>query len=90
MAENMPCSKGIFVISIGWIFIEDYMEFSKKLLASFLLLNLTTVDLQYYISFRGTEKNFNCVYIYIHIHFFRFFPITGYYDLLNRVPCAIQ
>ena len=33
-----------------------------------------------------------CVYIYIYIHvfFFRFFSSTGYYNILNTVPYAIQ
>ena len=30
------------------------------------------------------------IYIYIYINFFRFFPLIGYYKILNIVPCAIQ
>ena len=30
------------------------------------------------------------IYIYIYIFFFMVFPIMVYYQIWNRVPCAIQ
>ena len=30
------------------------------------------------------------IYMYMYIFFFGFFPIIGYYKILNIVPCAIQ
>ena len=31
-----------------------------------------------------------CVYMYIHIFFFRFFSIIVCYKIVNAVPCVIQ
>ena len=45
------------------------------------------VDLQCCVSFRDTTKRFS--YTYTHIYFFRFFSGTGYYKILNIVPCVI-
>ena len=44
----------------------------------------STVDLSYSISFRCTAMCFSYIYI------FRFFSVTGYYQILNIVPCAIR
>ena len=30
------------------------------------------------------------IYMYIYIHFFRFFSFIGYYKILSVVSCAIQ
>ena len=36
----------------------------------------------------GVQQSDSVIYIYI--FFFRFFFITGYYKILNIVPCAMQ
>ena len=43
------------------------------------------------ISLRCRAKRFCCTYVWIKIYifFFTFSSITGYYNVLNRVPCAI-
>ena len=48
------------------------------------------VNLQCYVSFRCAEKWFGYTYINILLFFFKFFPIIGYYKILNIVPYAIQ
>ena len=55
------------------------------------------IGLQYHVSFRYTAKwfiymcvcvcMFICIYIYI---FFQFFFITGYYMILNIIPCKTK
>ena len=31
-----------------------------------------------------------CIYLSMHIFFFKFFSLVGYYKILSIVPCAIQ
>ena len=39
----------------------------------------------------GIEQLFSYIYIFYILHiYFRFSSVTGYYKILNMVPCAIQ
>ena len=60
----------------------DYLSLTRLL-----VLYCSIVDLQC-VSFWCRAKWFS--YTYIIIVFFSFFPITHYYKILNRVPCATQ
>ena len=44
---------------------------------------------QHCVSFMCTERD-SVIRINIHLLFFRFFFIIGYYEILNIVPSAIQ
>ena len=54
------------------------MPFKKSFIEVELIYNVVPVS--------GVQH----VYIYIHKFFFRFFSLIGYYNILNRVPCAIE